>query len=155
MPPRWGRGAIFPAFADLFAGDASFAQVIFRDRKSRVHFIPAGRKPVKPDILDDEHLETVLSALTLTYDYVLLDASDEMIATVGPACGMAMVVSEFGAGDPRTVNAFDRITDVSDAGILLLVVDPSPAASTATRRTRTRPRGRSRLATSAAAASRR
>ena len=120
-----GEGNDLPGFADLFDSEASFAQVIFRDRKSRVHFIPAGRKPLTRDLIDDEHLETVLSALTLTYDYVLLDASDEMIRVVGPACGMAMVVSEFGAGDPRTVNAFDRITDISDAGILLLVVDPS------------------------------
>ena len=36
-----------------------------------------------------------------------------------------MVVSEFGASDPRTVNAFDRISDVSDAEIMLLVVDPA------------------------------
>ena len=121
-----GEGNDLPGFTDLFAGDASFAQVIFRDRKSRVHFIPSGRKAVKPDILDPEQLETVLSALTLTYDYVLLDASDEMIQTVGPACGVAMVVSEFSAADPRTVGAFDRITDVTDASILLLVVDPAP-----------------------------
>ena len=66
------------------------------------------------------------NALTLTYDFVLLDTGDEMIETVGPACGVAMVVSEFSAADPRTVSAFDRITDVADASILLLVVDPSP-----------------------------
>ena len=35
-----GEGANLPGFTDLFAGDASFAQVIFRDRKSRAHFIP-------------------------------------------------------------------------------------------------------------------
>ena len=43
------------AATDLYAGDASFAQVIFRDRKSRAHFIPAGRKPfpatLSPDLL--------------------------------------------------------------------------------------------------------
>lgn len=121
-----GEGNDLPGFSDLFAGDASFAQVIFRDRKSRVHFIPSGSKAVKPDLLNPEQLETVLSALTLTYDYVLLDTADEMIETVGPACGVAMVVSEFSAADPRTVNAFDRITDVTDASILLLVVDPAP-----------------------------
>ena len=36
-----------------------------------------------------------------------------------------MVVSEFGAADPRTERAFDRITAVTDAKILLLVVDPA------------------------------
>lgn len=121
-----GEGADLPGFADLFDGDASFAQVIFRDRKSRVHFIPAGKKPLNAGLLDPEHLETMLAALTLTYDFVLIDTGDEMIATFGPSCGMAMVVSEFAAADPRTIGAFDRVSEVSDAEILLLVVDPAP-----------------------------
>ena len=149
-----GEGNDLPGFSDLFAGDASFAQVIFRDRKSRVHFIPSGSKAVKPDLLDPEQLETVLSALTLTYDYVLLDAGDEMIETVGPACGVAMVVSEFSAADPRTVNAFDRITDVTDASILLLVVDPAPGRH-GDMANEDVGRGRSGLAISAGVASRR
>ena len=121
-----GEGEDLPGFSDLFDGEASFAQVIFRDRKSRVHFIPAGRKPLSPEMLDREQMETVLSALTLTYDYVLLDAGDDMIAVVGPSCGVAMVVSEFGASDPRTAQAFARVNDASEATVLLLVVEPSP-----------------------------
>ena len=123
-----GEGEDLPGFSDLFDGEASFAQVIFRDRKSRVHFIPAGRKPLSPEMLDREQMETVLSALTLTYDYVLLDAGDDMIAVVGPSCGAAMVVSEFGASDPRTAQAFARVNEVSEATVLLLVVEPSPAS---------------------------
>jgi Mrp family chromosome partitioning ATPase len=123
-----GEGEDLPGFSDLFDGEASFAQVIFRDRKSRVHFIPAGRKPLSPEMLDREQMETVLSALTLTYDYVLLDAGDDMIAVVGPSCGVAMVVSEFGASDLRTAQAFARVNDVSEATVLLLVVEPSPAS---------------------------
>jgi septum formation inhibitor-activating ATPase MinD len=122
-----GEGSDLPGFSDLFDGEASFAQVIFRDRKSRVHFIPAGRKPLSAGLLDPEHLETMLAALTLTYDFVLIDAGDEMIPGIGPGCGVAMVVSEFSAADPRTTNAFDRVTAISDARILLLVVDPAPA----------------------------
>jgi exopolysaccharide transport family protein len=123
-----GEGVDLPGFSDLFDGEASFAQVIFRDRKSRVHFIPAGRKPLSPEMLDREQMETVLSALTLTYDYVLLDAGDDMIAVVGPSCGVAMVVSEFGASDLRTAQAFARVNDVSEATVLLLVVEPSQAS---------------------------
>jgi len=122
-----GESEDLPGFSDLFDGEASFAQVIFRDRKSRVHFIPAGRKPLSPALLDRDQMETVLSALTLTYDYVLLDAGDDMIDVVAPSCGMAMVVSEFGASDPRTAEAFKRVGDVSEAKVLLLVVDQSPA----------------------------
>jgi MinD-like ATPase involved in chromosome partitioning or flagellar assembly len=122
-----GESEDLPGFSDLFDGEASFAQVIFRDRKSRVHFIPAGRKPLSPALLDRDQMETVLSALTLTYDYVLLDAGDDMLNVVGPSCGMAMVVTEFGASDPRTAEAAKRVGEVSEAKVLLLVVDQSPS----------------------------
>ena len=49
-----GEGADLPGFSDLFDGEASFAQVIFRDRNSRVHFIPSGRKPLTPELASDE-----------------------------------------------------------------------------------------------------
>ncbi len=119
-----GEGADLPGFSDLFDGDASFAQVIFRDRKSRVHFIPAGRHPLGADAIDRDSLETILSALTLTYDYVVLDTGDELIRLVAPGCGVAVVVTEHPSGDPRTAAAFDRITDVTDSDVLLLMVDP-------------------------------
>jgi Mrp family chromosome partitioning ATPase len=124
-----GEGDDLPGFSDLFEGEASFTQVIFRDRKSRVHFIPAGRKPLTPRVSEGDHLDTILAALTLTYDYVLIDAADDMIPVVGASCGVAMVVSEFGSDDPRTTRAFDRVNAVSDAPILLLVVDPAEAAA--------------------------
>ena len=123
-----GEGTDLPGFSDLFSGEASFAQVIFRDRRSRVHFIPAGRVPLGAERLDKERLETIVSALALTYDCVILDASDAMIAAVGETADLAVVVSEFGASDPRTKGAFDRVTAVSDARILLLMVDPAAPA---------------------------
>jgi len=125
-PVTMGEDHDLPGFTDLFIGEASFAQVIFRDRKSRAHFIPAGRKPMELEALGGERLETILSALDHTYDHVILDVGDEAIPLVGSGAGAAMVVSEFGAADPRTIRAFDRITHASAAQILLLVVDPAP-----------------------------
>jgi succinoglycan biosynthesis transport protein ExoP len=122
-----GEGGSLPGFTDLVDGEASFAQVIFRDRKSRVHFIPAGQRPLEAELIAGERLETILSALTLTYDYVVLDARDDMIAGLAPGSGVAVVVSEFGAADPRTRSAFDRIKAVSEADIQLLVVDAGSA----------------------------
>ena len=112
---------------DLVDGKASFAQVIFRDMRSRVHFIAAGRRPLAADEIDEERLEAILSALALTYDYVVLDASDDMIPLVAPSSGVAVVVSEYGAADPRTKNAFERVKAVSEASLQLLVVDAEPA----------------------------
>ena len=57
-----------PGLFELIAGDASFAEVIDRDRGSRLHFIAAGRSSVDPS--DD--LDLALEALSQTYDYVVL-----------------------------------------------------------------------------------
>jgi exopolysaccharide transport family protein len=123
-----GEASGLPGFFDLFAGKASFAQSIFRDRRSRLHFIPAGRDKLAPAQLDAERLETILSALDHTYDHVIVDAADEMIGLVGPTAKVAVVVSEFGSSDPRTVAAFDRVTAASSANILLLLVEPKPGS---------------------------
>ncbi len=122
-----GEGTNLPGLTNLVDGGASFAQVIFRDRKSRVHLIPAGHRPLDPRMLAVERLETILSALTLTYDYVVLDARDDMIPALAPGSGLAVVVSEFGAADPRTKSAFDRVKAVSEADVQLLVVDAGSA----------------------------
>lgn len=120
-----GEGPNLPGFTDLFAGEASFAQVIFRDRRSRAHFIPAGRQPMGPDLVSRERMTTILDALGHTYDHLIIDASDDMIESLGPSADVAIVVSEFSAADPRTSRAFDRISAVSEAPILLLIVDPA------------------------------
>jgi uncharacterized protein involved in exopolysaccharide biosynthesis/Mrp family chromosome partitioning ATPase len=125
-----GDGADLPGFTDLYAGDASFAQVIFRDRRSRAHFIPSGRKPF-PANLSGDLVNTVLSALDHTYDHLIVDAGEEFVELIAPTAAAAVVVSEFGAADPRTIRAFDRITDHSSATIMLLVVDALPAPATA------------------------
>jgi uncharacterized protein involved in exopolysaccharide biosynthesis len=120
-----GEGTDLPGFSDLFAGEASFAQVIFRDRKSRVHFIPSGARPLSASELADERVGLLLSALDHTYDHVILDVADDAIGALAPGCQAAVVVSEFDAGDPRTVRAFERIAAASDAKVILLVVDPA------------------------------
>jgi Mrp family chromosome partitioning ATPase len=120
-----GETAELPGFSDLFAGDASFAQAIFRDRRSRVHFIPAGLGPL-PDELAGERLNAILQALDLTYDHVIVDVGNDLIPVLAPEATVAVVVSEHNAEDPRTEEAFARITSVSAAKIMLLMVDPRP-----------------------------
>ncbi len=116
-----------PGLADLVSGEASFAQAIFRDRKSRAHFVPSGTNRLSADSVRDGKLDTVLSALSMTYDLVILDAGDAMIEALAPGCRTAVVVSEHAASDARTVKAFERISGVSEAQILLLVVEPESA----------------------------
>jgi succinoglycan biosynthesis transport protein ExoP len=61
--------------AQLVAGEASFGDIITRDRSSRVHLVLAGRAPVDAAaILASERLAIAVEALGRSYDHVLIDA---------------------------------------------------------------------------------
>jgi uncharacterized protein involved in exopolysaccharide biosynthesis len=120
-----GEAADLPGFADLLAGEAPFSQVIFRDRRSRAHFIPAGSAAVPPEALSGERLATLLAALDATYDHVVIDCPDETVTRMAAGADAALVASEYGRDDPRTERAMERIAKVSAARIFLLVVEPA------------------------------
>jgi Mrp family chromosome partitioning ATPase len=64
-----------PGIAELVAGDASFGDIITRDRFSRVHVVTAGRSVDEPDaILSSRRLAITIEALARSYDHVVLDA---------------------------------------------------------------------------------
>ena len=122
-----GEARDLPGFSDLFTGAASFAQVIFRDRKSRVHFIPSGSHPLSTQDLLDERVAMLVSALDHTYDHVVLDLADDVVDAMAATCEAAVVVTEFDEADPQTVSAAERIRANSDARIIYLPIDPAGA----------------------------
>jgi Mrp family chromosome partitioning ATPase len=64
-----------PGLAQLVAGDASFGDVITRDRNSRLHLILAGHAPLDVEtLLGSERLIITIAALSRSYDHVVLDA---------------------------------------------------------------------------------
>ncbi|MBS0532351.1 MAG: lipopolysaccharide biosynthesis protein, partial [Proteobacteria bacterium] len=63
-----------PGLADLMLGEASFGQVITRDRLSPVHLVGAGRAGTDRALLQSPRLTLALDALLRVYDHVLLDA---------------------------------------------------------------------------------
>ena len=63
-----------PGLAELMLGEASFAQVITRDRLSRAHLVTAGRQGADRALLQSPRLSLALDALLRVYDHVLLDA---------------------------------------------------------------------------------
>jgi hypothetical protein len=63
-----------PGLADLMLGEASFGQVITRDRLSSVHLVGAGRSGADRTLLQSPRLTLALDALLRVYDHVLLDA---------------------------------------------------------------------------------
>jgi succinoglycan biosynthesis transport protein ExoP len=63
-----------PGLAELMLGEASFGQVITRDKMSRVHMVSAGRAGADRTLLQSPRLTMALDALLRVYDHVLLDA---------------------------------------------------------------------------------
>ena len=63
-----------PGLAELMQGEASFSQVITKDRLSRVHLVTAGRPGSDPALLQSPRLTLAVDALLRVYDHVLLDA---------------------------------------------------------------------------------
>ena len=62
-----------PGLAELMQGQASFAQIITRDRQSRVHLVSAGRPGFDRAQLQSPRLTLTIDALLRVYDHVLLD----------------------------------------------------------------------------------
>ncbi len=63
-----------PGIAELMQGEASFSEVITRDRLSRVHLVSAGRPGFDRRLLESPRLTLAVDALLRVYDHVLLNA---------------------------------------------------------------------------------
>src|SRR5437764_13753312 len=63
-----------PGLAELMQGEASFSQIITKDRLSRVHLVSAGRPGSDRRLLQSPRLALAIDALLRAYDHVVLDA---------------------------------------------------------------------------------
>jgi succinoglycan biosynthesis transport protein ExoP len=116
-----GEAADLPGFSDLFAGEASFGQVIFRDRKSRVHFIPAGLGQLPRQNLADERIGLLVSALDHTYDHVVFDVAGDRVALIGAECDAVVVATAF-RDSGRTGVLVERVQAHSQARIIVFQI---------------------------------
>lgn len=85
-----------PGLAELMLGEASFAQVITRDRLSRVHLVSAGRPSFDRALLQSPRLALAIDAFLRVYDHVLLDAgaASDLSAELLSAQARAVIVPE-------------------------------------------------------------
>jgi succinoglycan biosynthesis transport protein ExoP len=65
-----------PGLAELMRGEASFTQVITKDRLSRAHLVSSGRPGSDRALLQSPRLGLAIDALLRVYDHVLLDAGN-------------------------------------------------------------------------------
>ncbi|WFE88152.1 GumC family protein [Roseibium porphyridii] len=60
-------------FADIVAGHAPFAKVVYRDAGSKAHIIEAGREVITDDMVNAERFKLALEAIDSTYETIVVD----------------------------------------------------------------------------------
>jgi succinoglycan biosynthesis transport protein ExoP len=120
-----------PGLAELMQGEASFTQVITRDRLSRAHLVSAGRPGSDRALLQSPRLGLAIDALLRVYDHVLLDAgsASDLPAELLTSQARAVVVPDASmAADARHLMC-DQLKAVgfSDVTMLSKPVLPSDA----------------------------
>jgi polysaccharide biosynthesis transport protein len=85
-----------PGLAELMQGQASFAQVITRDKLSRLHLVMAGRPGFDRSLLQSPRVTLAIDALLRAYDHVLVDAgsAEDLPAELLTADARAVVVPD-------------------------------------------------------------
>jgi succinoglycan biosynthesis transport protein ExoP len=123
-----------PGLAELVLGEASFSQVITRDRLSRAQIVSAGRPGFDRALLRSPRLMLATDALLRVYDHVLLDAgtASDLPAELLTAQARAVVVPDASmATDARTLMCdqlkavgFSEVTLLNKAGQSVDAIEP-------------------------------
>jgi Mrp family chromosome partitioning ATPase len=111
-----------PGLAELMLGEASFSQVITKDRLSRVHLVSAGRPGFDHALLQSPRLKLAIDALLRVYDVVLLDASaaTDLAADLLTAQARAVVVSDESITPDARALICDQLKAVGFNGVTML-----------------------------------
>jgi uncharacterized protein involved in exopolysaccharide biosynthesis/Mrp family chromosome partitioning ATPase len=118
-----------PGLAELMLGEASFSQVITKDRFSRVHLVSAGRPGADRALLQSPRLTLAIDALLRVYDHVLLDAgtASDLPAELLTSLARAVVVPDASmAPDARTLMC-DQLRAVGFSEVTMLSQPSQPA----------------------------
>ncbi|HET6838488.1 MAG TPA: exopolysaccharide transport family protein, partial [Bradyrhizobium sp.] len=121
-----------PGLAELMLGEASFSQVITKDRLSRVHLVHSGRLGSDRALLQSPRLTLAIDALLRVYDHVLLDAgtASDLPAGLLTAQARAVMVPDASmTADARNLIC-DQLRAAGFAGVTMLS-GPSRPAETA------------------------
>ncbi|SEN34953.1 exopolysaccharide transport family protein [Bradyrhizobium sp. OK095] len=123
-----------PGLAELMRGEASFAQIITRDKLSRLHLVLAGRPGFDRSLLQSPRVTLAIDALLRAYDYVLLDAgsASDLPAELLTANARAVVVPDAAmTPDARTLMCEQLLAvGFSDVTMLSRPVQPSNGPET-------------------------
>jgi len=120
-----------PGLAELMLGEASFAQIITKDRLSRIHLVSAGRSGSDRGLLQSPRLTLAIDALLRVYDHVVLDAgsASDLPAELLTAQARAVVVPDASmAADARALMS-DQLKAAGFSDVTMLSKAPLPSES--------------------------
>ena len=124
-----------PGLAELMQGEASFAQIITKDRLSRVQLVGAGRPGFDRALLQSPRLALAIDALLQVYDHVLLDAgtASDLSAELLTTKARAVVVPGPAMSQDARALMCDQLKAVgfSDVTMLSRPVEPSDSVGSA------------------------
>jgi Mrp family chromosome partitioning ATPase len=107
---------------DLMLGEASFGQVISKDRNSPLHLVTAGRASTDRVLLQSPRLTLALDALLQAYDHVVLDAgaADDLPAALLTTGARAIVVPDDTMGTEARQAMSDQLQAVGFGEVTML-----------------------------------
>jgi uncharacterized protein involved in exopolysaccharide biosynthesis len=121
-----------PGIAELVRGQASFGEIITRDRFSRLHLVAVGHVGADgPAILVSQRLATTIDTLARAYDHVVVDAGAlpevaiERLARLSPRA----VLVATNVTNPVTAAARERLIAAGFADVAMLLGQPSEAVA--------------------------
>jgi uncharacterized protein involved in exopolysaccharide biosynthesis/Mrp family chromosome partitioning ATPase len=122
-----------PGLAELMKGEASFSQVITRDRLSRVHLVNAGRPGFDRTQLQSPRMTLAIDALLRVYDHVLLDAgtASDLPAELLTAQARAVVVPDAAMPPDARALMSEQLKSVGFSDVTMLekpAVESAPEA---------------------------
>ncbi|WP_407119051.1 GumC family protein [Bradyrhizobium sp. LMG 9283] len=120
-----------PGLAELMQGEASFAQIITRDKLSRLHLVMAGRPGFDRSLLQSPRVALAIDALLRAYDHVLIDAgsASDLPAELLTAHARAVVVPDASMAPDARTQMCEQLNAVgfSEVTMLSKPVQPSDA----------------------------
>ncbi|HEY7843514.1 MAG TPA: exopolysaccharide transport family protein [Bradyrhizobium sp.] len=122
-----------PGLAELMKGEASFSQVITRDRLSRVHLVNAGRPGFDRTQLQSPRMTLAIDALLRVYDHVLLDAgtASDLPAELLTAQARAVVVPDAAMPPDARALMSEQLKSVGFSDVTMLEKPASASAAEA------------------------
>ncbi|MGY3593944.1 succinoglycan biosynthesis transport protein ExoP [Bradyrhizobium sp. USDA 4341] len=118
-----------PGLAELMQGEATFAQIITKDRQSRVQIVSAGRPGFDRAHLQSPRLALAIDALLRVYDHVLLDAGTavDLPAELLTAKAQAVVVPDAGMAQDARRSMVDQLRAVGFSEVTMLSKPCAPS----------------------------